>query len=521
MLLALSILLAIAAGFTNTNDSAVEFIEADGGCPEGFFPIEGGVFCLSHQKASFMDCQDLVCGPINSTLAVLDDANTSATVFEMFKITSARAWVGLYEVGGNESGDWAWISTDLRTNVTPLWAPGEPNEACHGDEDCAMLQTEGFGDAVCIFEANCLCQTGGNFTTEEYNTTKTNLTPGPFDPGSNNCVVQKSVHGHVALCFWYWDLPLQVVWFLLAMPCFGATAWVVLCTLGATIGVRTIQKYRVDGADMLAPSPYGRLLDIPSSGPDFDGLVGFWVMRAARGEMLYAVFLLLLAFTLSLHVKGESLDYWIDAAEAVAMAVCKLIVGLCACAVRCHLAPTACAVAGPWLPLLAVSKVLMSVCALALGALYSCMSMWGTRSVEKNCLSGYFFSWSLLVVLVLQCISGVALFMIHERAVGYMGEPSLFSRVLGPWWSAYVFSTFASGLSIGVVCALFVFDDPHDNIDPFTWIGVMFTFAAMAQFLNGFSLMSASKRVEAYIASTDNGSRDAGRGHRTVEMTPQ
>merc|ERR1712071_684766 len=80
---------------------------------------------------------------------------------------------------------------------------------------------------------------------------------------------------------------------------------------------------------------------------------------------------------------------------------------------------------------------------------------------SSDCNEGYLFVCALLVCLVLQSLSGLAIVRIQERAMGYVEDSRVFSRVVGVHWGILTYSTFGVGLGLGICSGLFIFDDPN------------------------------------------------------------
>jgi len=216
-----------------------------------------------------------------------------------------------------------------------------------------------------------------------------------------------------------------------------------------------------------------------------------------------------LAIASLLHVNAIHFSFTVDTLIAGVMCICKLIVTLSVAAVNGRLSPLAQAVAGPWVYVFAITKALMALCSLVIALVNMFAFQRFEQEPAKLCLPGYMFCWSLLLSLVLQCLSGFAIFRIYERAAGYVEDSRVFSRVVGCNWIVLVGSTFGVGLGFGLSGALFVFDSPDDHLDPFYAIGSSYLVAAACQMFSGFALLVGSNRVQDHFAK---------RGARGVEM---
>lgn len=119
---------------------------------------------------------------------------------------------------------------------------------------------------------------------------------------------------------------------------------------------------------------------------------------------------------------------------------------------------------------------------------------------RRNCMAGYIFCWSLVLSFVFQCVSGFALFQIYDRAAGYMEDAQVFSKVVGSTWTILIASTFCVGLGLGLCAGFFIFDDPHDFVDPFKAIFVTYFCSGLFQLLSGIALLAANNKMQAYFS---------------------
>jgi len=137
-----------------------------------------GCFQIPERAATFVQCQEEVCSGLGGTLASIRSASEQESVQALMASEGVgRVYIGLFESGPDESGDWRWVD-GWNGNYTH-WNPGEPNEWCT-DEDCGMfLPTwfpQGWSDASCTIEgwARCLCRQGGS-PSAAYLASKANL----------------------------------------------------------------------------------------------------------------------------------------------------------------------------------------------------------------------------------------------------------------------------------------------------------------------------------------------------------
>ena len=132
-------------------------------------------FKVSDVRATFVGCQTNVCGPEGGTVASLRNLEEFAWVRDLLDLKDAAGFVGLFEYGEDESGDWRWVDGTRPGFIE--WTSGEPNQQCGVDEDCAVLAPDiwpGLVDASCAVEVNCVCRHGGSVS-EEYTESITNL----------------------------------------------------------------------------------------------------------------------------------------------------------------------------------------------------------------------------------------------------------------------------------------------------------------------------------------------------------
>lgn len=141
-------------------------------CSEGYDgPAGGGCFLKIQWPARFTQCQDK-CERLGGTMASIRDAAENDWVRDNLA-SASPLWLGLFEAGEDESGDWQWV--DGYEGGYRSWNVGEPNEWCT-DEDCAIFAPEKFPawiDASCTVDgwAHCLCREGAVAPTAAYEAT--------------------------------------------------------------------------------------------------------------------------------------------------------------------------------------------------------------------------------------------------------------------------------------------------------------------------------------------------------------
>ena len=79
------------------------------GCPEGFRSFNEKCYIFTEEKGSMTQCQDRICSGLGATLAVIHDIDTQFSLVNLTQEFQGPAYVGLFERGVNESGDWTWV----------------------------------------------------------------------------------------------------------------------------------------------------------------------------------------------------------------------------------------------------------------------------------------------------------------------------------------------------------------------------------------------------------------------------
>ena len=152
-------------------------------------------------------------------------------------------------------------------------------------------------------------------------------------------------------------------------------------------------------------------------------------------------------------------------------AICAFQVGYSAAVVDRHLSPLARAVAGPWVRVLALSKLLMALCAALLMLAYFGVALW------PSCSWGFLFCFSLMLSIVFQSGAGVALFALHQRATSHAAN---FPARAGGWWRVLVAGTFGVGPALWGCGLVHVFEVPFGPP-----VAVLYLVAAGSQLLAG------------------------------------
>jgi hypothetical protein len=217
---------------------------------------------------------------------------------------------------------------------------------------------------------------------------------------------------------------------------------------------------------------------------------------------MYAICLFSLAVSTLLRInRGISFGFAIDALEAIAMCIFKLLVAVSAALVHWHLSSLSRVVASLWVLCLATSKFVLAMCMLILVAVYATATLSG--GLGSLCTWGFGFCWTLIVSLVCECVAAFAMCRLQQRAVAHVRDPYVFNHIIGNSWLHLIGGTLGSGLGLGVVAALLVFDNPHDNFSPFTAFGFFYLGAAVCQLIAGLAMLQANFRIRQYFfAST-------------------
>lgn len=131
-------------------------------CPRGWSgPGDSqGCFKLTDIESSFVGCQD-ICSDEGGTLASVRTSEEQQFVRNMLVSQGADGFIGYFEYGEDESGDWRWIDGS-EPRAYEGWALGEPDNWCL-DEDCAVFTStlNNWMDVSCAIKTKCVCRYGG------------------------------------------------------------------------------------------------------------------------------------------------------------------------------------------------------------------------------------------------------------------------------------------------------------------------------------------------------------------------
>eukprot|EP00662_Eupelagonemidae_sp_cell21_P032423 gene32423-58893_t len=161
------------------------------------------------------------------------------------------------------------------------------------------------------------------------------------------------------------------------------------------------------------------------------------------------------AVTTMLHMRRViPMHFWMEFAESLVMCAAKLAVAHSAHLAHRHLSPVSRAVAGPWILVLAASKLLMALMAFIFAIIYA--TLHHGADPDGFCRVGFVFVWSCLGAAVFQTSAGFAMFQIRERAAALTGDSRVFTRIVGRWWGVLIAGTFGVGAWMWFCGMLFV-----------------------------------------------------------------
>eukprot|EP00928_Gymnodinium_smaydae_P043179 TRINITY_DN28991_c0_g1_i1.p1 TRINITY_DN28991_c0_g1~~TRINITY_DN28991_c0_g1_i1.p1 ORF type:complete len:520 (-),score=43.29 TRINITY_DN28991_c0_g1_i1:118-1677(-) len=479
-------------------------------CPDSFRQYDEECYFFSAELHNFTECQQRICASANGTLAVVSNAGLNDFLTSWYLNMSlqrlsmaAPAFIGLYERGADESGDWAWVNG---SNLTfSAWSIGEPNNWCL-DEDCVVLDvmsSPGWRDVSCAVDGFCLCQHTG-VGTHDLQVKIDEMRNTTVESNYERCFSDRT---H---CWWWGNASSQAAFVCMGVPC----VLLMLFALGGTCEFR-YSSAKLSTPDELDTSAYGELIDSSDASAEDD--VDRWIVRGAWSAISYAGALMALAVGTLLHViYGLHPGFYMDILASAGMGACKLLVGVCALKVNQRLSLASRAVAAFWVLILAVSELLLAVSMLALSLSYIAITLLG-RSSGTFCSMTYMLCQLFLLSMVFQTGAGYALFRIHERAIAHAGDASVFTNIIGGSWILLVASVFGSGFCLGVCGGLLVFDDPDDNLDPLELIGFFYVVSACCEFFAGAAMLRANLQLRAYFGARSSAGQSS-RSARVVEL---
>ncbi|CAE7793494.1 Fcer2 [Symbiodinium microadriaticum] len=497
------------------------------GCPEGFRSFNEKCYIFTEEKGSMTQCQDRICSGLGATLAVIHDIDTQFFLVNLTQEFQGPAYVGLFERGVNESGDWTWVDgsnfsfePDANGTQYPLagWALSEPDNWCL-DEDCAALGVEflpnysargipwlsslfaplkskGLIDISCNTQLHCLCQEGQevseDFVNWEFNNSALN--------NENSLHVNATYLQNYMTCFfkrtrcwWYNNQTFQGSFLGLGFLCLG-------CLIYSMTGCQEGAKPAVTLGEASASSNYGQLLEACDRQNEVDSMVDRWIVKGSWASMLYGILLVGLSVSTVCHVNfGIGFGFGVDGLLALAMCGAQVIISASACMVQKHLSTPSRMVVAWWVLAFALAKVGMAIGDLILAVMYVTETLGGfVRENASFCSAGYLFCWMLMVSMVCQSVAGMAIARIHTRAAQHMGGISSLTKIIGCSGLLFIVATFGAGLGLGVCCGLFIFDDSSDAVDPMFGIAFSYFAAALFHFLAGAGSLRANTQVRTH-----------------------
>eukprot|EP00747_Dinoflagellata_sp_TGD_P166009 gnl/TRDRNA2_/TRDRNA2_188153_c0_seq1.p1 gnl/TRDRNA2_/TRDRNA2_188153_c0~~gnl/TRDRNA2_/TRDRNA2_188153_c0_seq1.p1 ORF type:complete len:583 (+),score=40.19 gnl/TRDRNA2_/TRDRNA2_188153_c0_seq1:1-1749(+) len=464
-------------------------------CSPGYMPYGDGCYWVSEEKGTFTQCQTEICANEGGTLASIYEDGLDEFLWELIIIAGDTSqygtFIGFFQDITTNVDDWEWVNGS-QVNYEN-WHDGMPHAGmgcatvacaamiptCFWCEDPTTPRYRGWDAVSCVRERHCLCQEDSR-PSQSYLKSLGNLNWPGF------------------LTF------IQPIYLGMGWPCLFSLVWALLGTLSVTQRP-TDHPGQVDFLSTSAnANSYGPLLATSRNALHVDSLVHSLVLRGGRCAVIYGVVLLALSFTTAIqNQEGATLRVIVNAFEAIVMFVCKLTVGISAMSVHRHLSPTSRAMAGPWIWILSVSKIL-----LALGAFLTCcgyLHLWGTFDV---CAALNLFTISCIIYAVFQSLAGFALFRVYYRTVRRVGDREIFSRVIGCWWSTLVGSTFGVGIGWWWCGARWL----TDNQD----IPYLLALAAICELVAGASMLRANKRIRYYFRSAEGKAKFAEVGARMM-----
>eukprot|EP00929_Paragymnodinium_shiwhaense_P101155 TRINITY_DN64008_c0_g2_i1.p1 TRINITY_DN64008_c0_g2~~TRINITY_DN64008_c0_g2_i1.p1 ORF type:complete len:509 (-),score=74.49 TRINITY_DN64008_c0_g2_i1:94-1620(-) len=473
-----------------------------GACPAGFNGIvsrhdgEERCFFVSQTRATYADCQGKICAEKNSSLASISDGHVNEFLYRMLE--GDVGFIGLYEYGPQESGDWRWVNG--RKSSYRNWYPNEPNNWCL-DEDCAIFfpprGVAQWFDASCGIQVRCLCELNTSPSDDYLKMEATIAATEDSDYGK--CEEGK--------CFWQNSQLFGGIYVLVGVVCSLLVALMALRMCGV-VNLQTDFDVSDAYQSSVPSSNYGFLLDGSDVSVDVDDVVSKWIVRGAASTIIYAVGLLALAVSMAMHSKGFELSFGVDMLVCLLMVVANAVVAASSLLVHKHLSPVARTIAGPWVLVLGATKAAVAICALAWAFVFAFIEWVGTEG-PSFCYVGALFCWMLLCTLVFQTVAGLALFRVQTRAIEAVGDDKVFSRVVYCWWNLLILGTVGVGVFLYMCGAAFVLQPllrvMSAALDPRALMPPFYCFAAISQLLAGLAMLFVNCMARKYFAETAGG----------------
>lgn len=230
---------------------------------------------------------------------------------------------------------------------------------------------------------------------------------------------------------------------------------------------------------------YGPLLDTQIAGTG--DAVNRWVFRASVGAVIYGIGLLALGATLARHMAGAEFSFSLELLESLVMFLAMAAVARAAFMIHWRLSPLARDIAGPWVLVMSIAKLGMSLAAFGGTFVFSTMA---TGDYESVCWAVYLFRWELLVSLPLQCLAGLSIWRIKMRAERYGGSVAR----AGGCVALMVHGDFGLGLGVWLAGYLGCVHEAGNGI-----LAACFILAAVSQLAAGGSLLVVNQKVKKYF----------------------
>eukprot|EP00747_Dinoflagellata_sp_TGD_P187384 gnl/TRDRNA2_/TRDRNA2_45007_c0_seq1.p1 gnl/TRDRNA2_/TRDRNA2_45007_c0~~gnl/TRDRNA2_/TRDRNA2_45007_c0_seq1.p1 ORF type:complete len:656 (-),score=79.98 gnl/TRDRNA2_/TRDRNA2_45007_c0_seq1:70-2037(-) len=459
-----------------------------GHCNSGYVPYGGTCYKISKKMATFTQCVQEVCAEDGGTLATISTDGLAEFLWQLIIFSGGTeqygTFIGLYQDMSDPQVDsWEWADGS-QVNYTD-WHIGEPQGSvgcasvscaamiptCFWCEDPSTPRIRGWDDISCIREQHCLCQQGSHPSASFMKSARNLDWPG----------------------FITWATP---IYFALGWPCLILLVWALVGTMLVTrrpMGHPGRNEFISTVPSRHPSQAYGNLLESHNEW-DVDSLVHSWLVRGGCSAMCYAVVVLILAFTTAVQNRGVMIRIFINAFEALVMAGCKLAVGLSALFVHQNLSSISRAMAGPWILILAVSKM-----AMALAALLMCFGYLDLAGSYEVCGALSLFTWSCTIAMIFQSLAGFSLFRVYYRTVRRVGDREVFAKVVGGWWSALVGSTFGVGIGFWWCGARLLTDADYALLE----IPFLLVLTACCQVTAGLSIVRTNSLIRSYFKSPE------------------
>merc|ERR1712118_40103 len=112
---------------------------------------------------------------------------------------------------------------------------------------------------------------------------------------------------------------------------------------------------------------------------------------------------------------------------------------------------------------------------------------------DNVCYLSFVYMLALLVCMVGQTSAGLALFRVHARAAGYIGDWNVFAQVVGCWWRVLVAGSF--GVGVGLWCSGLVAIRFYQVYQAWFLVSLLFAAAAGCQVLAGMAMLLLNTKV--------------------------